>query len=66
MEAALAEHSAANYYERREQQERGLAEATPNPEARNIHAIMAQTYARLAVEGESAMASEPRLHISEE
>jgi hypothetical protein len=47
MEVALAEHSAADYYERRERQERGLAEAAPSPTVRKIHTTLARSYARL-------------------
>jgi len=47
----LAEHSAADYYRRRERQERGLAEAAPSPAIRKIHTILARRYAWLALEG---------------
>ena len=43
----MSEHTAADYYERRERQERGLAEAAPSPAVRKIHTILARRYARM-------------------
>ena len=57
----MTEHTAANYYARRERQERGLAESATSAAARDIHARLAENYARLAVEGGSL--SRPRLHL---
>lgn len=54
MEIAMTDSSARNYYERRERQERELAQAAPSPNIKAIHATLARTYATLAVEGEAA------------
>ena len=58
----MSEHTAADYYERRERQERGLAEAAPSAAIRKIHTVLARRYARL--KGDAPTVRE-QLHIVE-
>ncbi|MCP3736099.1 hypothetical protein M9979_14585 [Sphingomonas sp. RP10(2022)] len=44
----------ADFYIRREAQERRLADCTPNPEGRRIHLELAERYARLVAEARDA------------
>jgi len=52
MEVALEKQAAADYYERRERQERELAQAAQSSTVRDIHDTLAERYARLAAEGQ--------------
>lgn len=50
-EVALIEKDSIDYYNRREQQELGLAETASSPAIRKIHLTLAETYAERAREG---------------